>query len=106
VIAAYLAALLGLTYYARGMIGPRRWRKLHRITPVIYVLAVAHLLGAGSDRGTIGVRLLVLGTAVPIGALLGVRLLDAYRTRDVSGRAASRAVSPAVTPVQTHRSYT
>jgi sulfoxide reductase heme-binding subunit YedZ len=89
VIAAYLVALLGLTYYARGWTGARRWRKLHRFTPLIYVLAAAHMLGAGSDRGTIGVRLLVLGTAVPIGALLGVRLLDAYRSpRRTPARAA------------------
>jgi sulfoxide reductase heme-binding subunit YedZ len=98
VIAAYLVAFLGLTYYARGLIGARRWRKLHRFTPVIYVLAAAHMLGAGSDRGTIGVRLLVLGTAVPIGALLGVRLLDAYRAprREPSNPSASPAPAPSL----------
>jgi sulfoxide reductase heme-binding subunit YedZ len=79
VIAASLVALLGLTYSARGLIGARRWRKLHRFTPAIYVLAAAHMLGAGSDRGTLGLRLAVLVTAVPIGALLGVRLMDANR---------------------------
>jgi hypothetical protein len=42
--------------------------------------------------------LLVLGTAVPIGALLGVRLLDAYRApREPvrGGRPADRAAQPA-----------
>jgi sulfoxide reductase heme-binding subunit YedZ len=102
VIAAYFAAVLGLTYYARGLIGTRRWRKLHRLTPVIYVLAAAHMLGAGSDRGTIGVRLLVLGTATPIGALLGVRLLDAYRAPRPAGAnpAAPPARAPALRPVR------
>jgi methionine sulfoxide reductase heme-binding subunit len=99
VIAAYLAALLGLTYYARGLIGARRWRKLHRFTPVIYVLAAAHMLGAGSDRGTVGLRLLVLGTAVPIGALLGVRLLDAYRAPPRAPAKAARPVDPRAQPV-------
>jgi sulfoxide reductase heme-binding subunit YedZ len=100
VLAAYLAGLLGLSYYARGLIGTRRWRKLHRFTPVIYVLAAAHMLGAGSDRGTIGVRLLVLGTAVPIGALLGVRLLDSYRAPPRAPAKAARPVDPSAQPVE------
>ena len=100
VIAAYLMALLGLSYYARRLIGVRRWRKLHRYTPVIYVLAVAHMLGTGSDRGTPGLRLAVLGTAVPIGALLGVRLLDAYRAPPRAPARAGRPVDRAAEPVE------
>jgi sulfoxide reductase heme-binding subunit YedZ len=78
IVAAYLAALLGLSYYARKAIGARRWRKLHRFTPVIYVLAAAHMLGAGSDGGTLALRLAVLATAIPITVLLGLRLAQAY----------------------------
>lgn len=74
ILAAYLAALLGLSFYARARIGPRRWRSLHRLTPVVYVLAVVHMLGAGADRATLGLRLAVVGTAVPIAALLAIRL--------------------------------
>ena len=46
----------------------------HRLTPVVYVLAVVHMLGAGADRATLGLRLAVVGTAVPIAALLAIRL--------------------------------
>jgi sulfoxide reductase heme-binding subunit YedZ len=49
IIAGYLAAALGLSYYARRRIGTRRWRSLHRLTILVYVLGVAHTLGAGTD---------------------------------------------------------
>jgi sulfoxide reductase heme-binding subunit YedZ len=87
ILAAYLAALLGLSFYARGRIGPRRWRSLHRLIPLVYVLAVVHMLGAGADRATLGLRLAVVGTAVPIAALLAIRLLAVpARRRPVRSR--------------------
>jgi methionine sulfoxide reductase heme-binding subunit len=79
ILAAYLAVLLGLSYYARRLIAARRWRKLHRFTPVIYVLAAAHLLGAGTDRGTLWLRLAVAATAIPIAILVAVRIAELYR---------------------------
>ena len=47
VTAGWLAALLGLSYWIRNLIGPALWRRLHRATIVVYVLSVAHVLGAG-----------------------------------------------------------
>ena len=52
IIGGYLAAILGLTFYVRRRIGTRRWRNLHRLTPLVYVLGVTHTLGSGSDAGT------------------------------------------------------
>ncbi len=52
VIAGYLAALLGLSFYARRRIGVRLWRRLHRATILVWVLGAVHTLGAGSDAGT------------------------------------------------------
>ena len=43
-IGGYLAAALGLSYYARRRIGGKRWRNLHRATPVVYVLGLIHTL--------------------------------------------------------------
>lgn len=75
VCAAYLAAALSLSYYARRRIGARRWRKAHRLIPIAWALAAVHMLGAGSDAGTIwiesGFALSVAGVAV----LLGYRAL-------------------------------
>jgi len=69
IVGAYLAAFLGLTYYARRRIGVRRWRKLHRASVVVYVLGVVHALGAGTDASTTWLRAFLLVTGVPIAAL-------------------------------------
>ena len=49
IIGGYLAAILGLSFYVRRRIGARLWRRLHRLTVVVYVLALVHALGAGTD---------------------------------------------------------
>jgi methionine sulfoxide reductase heme-binding subunit len=66
VIGGYLAAILGLTFYVRRRIGTRRWRNLHRLTPLVYVLGVTHALGSGSDAGTVWMTVLLIATGTPI----------------------------------------
>lgn len=77
----YLAAILGLTFYIRRRIGPRLWRRAHRFTIVVYALAVAHTLGAGSDAGTPWLRWWLLATAPPIAVLFAIRLATPWRNR-------------------------
>jgi sulfoxide reductase heme-binding subunit YedZ len=74
IIAAYLAAALGLTYYFRARIGARRWRTAHRLTIMVYIAGVIHSLGAGTDAGAAWLRLLLVVTGVPIALLLAHRL--------------------------------
>jgi sulfoxide reductase heme-binding subunit YedZ len=74
IVGGYLAAALGLSFYARRRIGGKRWRKLHRATPVVYVLGMIHTLGAGTDAGSTWLRAFMLATAVPAVGLLVVRL--------------------------------
>ena len=52
IIAGYLAALLGLSFYARRRIGAKLWRKLHRATVLVWALGCVHALGAGTDAGS------------------------------------------------------
>src|ERR1019366_917186 len=52
-VAAYLAALLGLSFYLRRLIGTRLWRKLHRATVLVWVLGVVHTIGSGTDASTV-----------------------------------------------------
>jgi len=66
VIAAYLAALLGLSFYVRRRIGTKRWRSLHRLTLLVYVLGVLHTLGAGTDASTVWLQAIMLLTGAPI----------------------------------------
>jgi methionine sulfoxide reductase heme-binding subunit len=75
IVAGYLAAALGLSFYARGRIGPSLWRRLHRWTLAVYVLGVIHAIGAGTDAGTAWMIAILVATAAPIALLAAVRLL-------------------------------
>jgi sulfoxide reductase heme-binding subunit YedZ len=76
ILGGYLAALVGLTFYARKRIGVARWRKLHRLTIVAYALSVAHTIGAGTDFGPGSwPRLAVVAPAGPIAVLWVQRML-------------------------------
>ncbi len=79
IIGAYLAAALGLSFYLRRHIGARLWRKAHRFTVVVYALALAHALGAGTDAGSPWLRWSILATAVPIGVLFVLRIMPGLR---------------------------
>jgi len=74
VLAGWLAALLGLSYYLRGRIGVTRWRAVHRLTLAAYALAVVHTLGAGTDAGSAWLRWPLLGSAAIVLVLLARRL--------------------------------
>ncbi|HKE80764.1 MAG TPA: FAD-binding oxidoreductase [Solirubrobacteraceae bacterium] len=98
VAGGWLAAILGLSYWVRHRIGAGLWRKLHRATVLVYVLAVAHTLGAGTDASAPWMRVLLIGTGAPILFLFVMRVFVPrpgprfvrYRVADV--RPESRAV--------------
>jgi sulfoxide reductase heme-binding subunit YedZ len=73
IVAGYLAALLGPTYFVRRRIGTRRWRQVHRATVLVYALAVLHSLGSGTDGASNWFNALVALTAAPIVVLLVIR---------------------------------
>jgi sulfoxide reductase heme-binding subunit YedZ len=102
IIAGYLAALLGLSFYVRRRIGVRLWRKLHRATLLVWVLGVIHTLGAGSDAATIWLRAFVLVPSIPIAYLFVLRVFAGRRhaTRRPAGAPADgrRSVSAGADP--------
>ena len=75
VVGGYLAALLGLTFYARKRIGMKLWRKAHRATIFVYVLSVAHTLGAGTDASEPWMRAFMLTTGAAILFMFTMRVL-------------------------------
>ena len=93
VLAAYLAAGLSLTYYARGRLGARRWRLAHRFIPVAWALAAVHVAGAGTDAVSLWLQVPLALSAALVLALLGERLLGA---RPAAAPAAPEP--PAATP--------
>jgi sulfoxide reductase heme-binding subunit YedZ len=78
VIGGYLAALLGLSFYARRRIGARLWRRAHRATILVYALGMVHAFGAGSDASAVWFRWWVLATAPVIGGLFVYRVLSPH----------------------------
>jgi methionine sulfoxide reductase heme-binding subunit len=75
VIGGWMAALLGLSFYVRRWFGPKLWRQLHRWTLLVYVLAVVHTLGAGTDARSFWLLVIVIATVAPLTVMATVRLL-------------------------------
>jgi len=84
ILGGYAAALLGLSFYARKRIGGKRWRKIHRATPVVYAMGLIHTLGAGTDAGSSWLRAFMLATAIPAAILLGRRLIASRKAGNIS----------------------
>jgi sulfoxide reductase heme-binding subunit YedZ len=78
IIAGYGLAVLGLTYYMRDRIGAARWRKLHRLTAVFWLLAIVHTIGAGSDAAQLWFLIASGVIVVPAAVLLLLRWLDRW----------------------------
>jgi methionine sulfoxide reductase heme-binding subunit len=73
IVAGWGLIILGLSYYARGRIGPARRRRLHRFTALAWLLGVVHGIGEGTDAGTAWFLLATAAVVVPALALLVVR---------------------------------
>jgi sulfoxide reductase heme-binding subunit YedZ len=66
IIAGWLAAILGLSFYARRRIGVKRWRFLHRFTILAYVMALVHVAGSGTDARSPWMIALLTALTAPI----------------------------------------
>jgi sulfoxide reductase heme-binding subunit YedZ len=77
IIAGWMLILLGLSYYARGRIGPARWRSLHRFTALAWLLGVVHSVGEGTDAGAAWFLIAAAAVVLPASALLVARLTPA-----------------------------
>ena len=75
IIGAWLAAILGLSYYARRWIGVAAWRWLHRWTLLAYLLCLGHTVGSGSDARSGWLVFVLSVVTVPTVALAGRRLI-------------------------------
>jgi sulfoxide reductase heme-binding subunit YedZ len=75
IVSGYGLAALGLTYYLRDRIGAARWRRLHRLTAVFWIAAIAHTIGAGSDAAEPWFLAISAALVVPAALLLALRWL-------------------------------
>jgi sulfoxide reductase heme-binding subunit YedZ len=90
IIAFWAMAILGVSYYARTRIGVQRWRKLHRLTAVAWVLGLVHSLGMGTDAGQTWFLVMTGIVAIPALVLLLVRHLPSQAPEPAAGAVTAR----------------
>lgn len=95
VIAGLLALFLGLTFYARKDVGSTFWRKIHRATILVYVLAVIHTIGAGTDASAVWMKGWLILTTPVIVFLFLLRVGAAIRKSRSTRRQRERPDLPA-----------
>jgi sulfoxide reductase heme-binding subunit YedZ len=88
IVAFWMLAILGLSYYARTRIGVQRWRTLHRFTALAWILGLAHSLGEGTDAGQTWFLAMTAIVTVPAIALLIVRLASERARHSATSQAA------------------
>jgi methionine sulfoxide reductase heme-binding subunit len=98
ILAGYLTAGLSLTYYARRRIGARRWRTAHRLIPIAWAMAAVHVIGSGSDAGTLWLQVVLALTMSAVLTLLGYRVLAGRPARGATPRRRAPVPAPATTP--------
>jgi sulfoxide reductase heme-binding subunit YedZ len=92
IIGGWLALILGLSFYVRRWIGTRTWRWLHRWTLAVYVLALGHAVGAGTDGRSTWMLVMLTLLTTPIVFAFSYRMLPGRAQRP--GRAARPAAPP------------
>lgn len=93
IIGGYLALLLGPSFYLRRRIGARRWRKVHTLIALAWIMSVVHTIGAGSDAHKLWLQLVIVTPGVLIVYLLALRVLSSGS--GVSRRATRQPASTA-----------
>lgn len=99
IIAGWLAAILGLSFYARRWIGTKTWRMMHRFTIIVYLLALVHVVGAGTNGHSWWMLGMLTMLTAPIVFAFTYRVLPAAPpTRPAVQRGASAPTNPAPRP--------
>lgn len=76
VIAAELLVALAVTNHYRKALSHRFWRRAHYLSFAVWLLALVHGIAAGSDRATVWMLALYIGTASVIAGLTASRFAD------------------------------
>jgi methionine sulfoxide reductase heme-binding subunit len=92
IVAGWATVALGFSFYLRRWIGQDRWRRLHRLTALAWVMGVAHSLGEGTDAGQIWFMTMTAIVALPASLLLIGRIGGVGRRRPAERVAAAAHV--------------
>ena len=75
IIGGWGMQIFGLSYYYRERIGISRWKVLHRLTAIAWILGVVHTLGEGTDAGQFWFLALTIIVVAPVALVLVMRIL-------------------------------
>lgn len=100
IIAGWLALILGLSFYARKRIGVRTWRSLHRFTIVVYLLALGHIIGAGTHGSSWWMLAMLSALTTPIVFAFTYRVLPAVPRRPPPAARPARVGQPSGAPAR------
>lgn len=86
ILAGYGLAVSGLVFWARERLGPRRWKVIHRASALVWVLAVVHAIGSGTDRAQPWFVVSVGLVVVAVVGMTVVRIAGAWSRGRARGR--------------------
>lgn len=86
ILGFYLMGAVIISFQFRKQIGQKRWRTLHYLSFVVYILATVHGLAAGTDSSMLGMQLMYLGSGLLIFFLTTYRLLTGRQEPSRSAR--------------------
>ncbi|HLG12212.1 MAG TPA: ferric reductase-like transmembrane domain-containing protein [Dehalococcoidia bacterium] len=101
-LSLYLMGVVIATFYMRPFVPYSAWRAIHYATFAVFVMALVHGIGAGSDGGTVWAQALYWASGGLVLALLGLRVaksLAASNSRRVNSPSALGVASSEQTPV-------
>jgi predicted ferric reductase len=101
-LSLYLMGVVIATFYMRPFVPYSAWRAIHYATFAVFVMALVHGIGAGSDGGTVWAQALYWASGGLVLALLGLRVaksLAAANLRRVNSPSALGVASSEQTPV-------
>jgi len=100
IIAGWLALILGLSFYVRQRIGAKTWRSMHRFTIVVYLLALGHVIGAGTHGRSWWMLVMLAAVTAPIVFAFTYRILPATHRPTPSTSSPPQARQPAARPAR------
>jgi hypothetical protein len=87
IVASYLLVAVEVTSLLRMKISKRAWRITHMLSFPTFVLTTVHMLTAGTDSSTLGLRMLTAAATVVIGTMTAWRIMQLDRRPDASAAA-------------------
>ncbi len=95
-LSLYLMAVVIATFYLRPLVPYAAWRAIHYLTFLVFVMALVHGIGAGSDSGTIWAQAVYWASGGIVLVLLAARVWRTVSAGSVRARPVEAAASLAV----------